>query len=215
MQKARIFVVDDHALLRAGIKTLLGPMACCEVVGEAESGEAALELLRANPPDVLLLDLNLKGGMSGLDVLVQAKRELPELRVVILSVHREEEYVDRALRAGASGYLVKDASMAEVELAINTVLRGDVYLSPSISRQILDGYMRARMPVDDELTSRQREIVALIATGLGTKEIAHQLGISPKTVETHRSQIMERLGISDIPSLVRYAIRTGLTKLDP
>ena len=211
----RVLLADDHVLVRAGIRSLLDAMAQVEVVGEAGSGEEALALAAQLRPDVVVMDIAMKG-MNGLEATARLREQLPEVRVIVLSMYSSEEYVLQALRAGAAGYLVKDAATAELELALRGVVRGETWLSPSISRQTVDGYAQ-RMGAGAEqeaLTPRQREVLKLIARGRSTKEIAYDLNLSVKTVETHRAQIMERLGIRDLAGLVRYAIRVGLVAAD-
>lgn len=212
----RIFLVDDHNLMRAGIRMLLEGSDEAVVVGEASDGSDAVALIKEHRPDVVLMDISI-GGLNGLEVTAQIKKELPHIRIIILSMHVSEEYVLQALRAGASGYLVKDAAISELGVAIKAVMRGDTYLSPRASRQVVDSYLHR---VGDEakppgpLTPRQVEVLRMIASGQATKEIAYALGVSVKTVETHRALLMERLGIHDIAGLVRYAVRTGLVKND-
>jgi DNA-binding NarL/FixJ family response regulator len=211
----RVLLADDHSLVRAGIRSLLGAMAEVEVVGEASSGEEALELAARARPDVVLMDIAMKG-MTGLDAAALLRERLPEIRVVILSMHSGEEYVLQALRAGAAGYLLKDAATGELELALRSVMRGESWLSPAVSRQVVEGYVQrtAGEATAEVLTARQREVLRLVAGGKSTKEIAFLLNLSVKTVETHRAQIMERLGIRDVAGLVRYALRTGLVPPD-
>ena len=211
----RVLLADDHSLVRAGIRSLLGAMAEVQVVGEASSGEEALELAGREQPDVVLMDIAMKG-ITGLEAAVRMRERHPSVRVVILSMHSGEEYVLQALRAGAAGYLLKDAATGELELALRSVMRGESWLSPAVSRQVVEGYVQragAEAP-PDVLTARQREVLRLVAGGKSTKEIAFFLNLSVKTVETHRAQIMERLGIRDVPGLVRYALRTGLVPPD-
>jgi DNA-binding NarL/FixJ family response regulator len=211
----RVLLADDHSLVRAGIRSLLGAMADVQVVGEASSGEEALALAAHEQPDVVLMDIAMKG-ITGLEAAARMRAAHPSVRVVILSMHSGEEYVLQALRAGAAGYLLKDAATGELELALRTVMRGESWLSPAVSRQVVEGYVQ-RAGADtapDVLTARQREVLRLVAGGKSTKEIAFFLNLSVKTVETHRAQIMERLGIRDVPGLVRYALRTGLVPPD-
>ena len=211
----RVLLADDHSLVRAGIRSLLGAMADVQVVAEASSGEEALELAARHQPDIVLMDIAMKG-ITGLDAAARMREALPGVRVLILSMHSGEEYVLQALRAGAAGYLLKDAATGELELALRSVMRGESWLSPAVSRQVVEGYVQ-RANADatpDVLTARQREVLRLVAGGKSTKEIAFFLNLSVKTVETHRAQIMERLGIRDVPGLVRYALRTGLVPPD-
>jgi DNA-binding NarL/FixJ family response regulator len=211
----RVLLADDHSLVRAGIRSLLGAMADVQVVGEAASGEEALEMVKSARPDVVLMDIAMKG-ITGLEAAASLRERHPEVRVVILSMHSGEEYVLQALRAGAAGYLLKDAATGELELALRSVMRGESWLSPAVSRQVVDGYVQrpGGEAAPEALTARQREVLRLVAGGKSTKEIAFLLNLSVKTVETYRSQIMERLGIRDVAGLVRYALRTGLVPPD-
>lgn len=211
MAALRVLLADDHALVRAGMRSLLRDIPGVEVVGEAADGAEALAVAARERPDAVLLDIAMKG-MSGLEAAARFREQLPGIKVIILSMHASEEYVLQALRAGAAAYLIKDSATAELELALKSVMRGETYLSPAISRQVVEGYVR-RMgagAAEDPLTPRQREVLKGIAEGRTTKEIAFALGLSVKTVETHRAQVMERLGIRDVAGLVRYAMRTGL-----
>jgi len=211
MAPLRILLVDDHKLVRAGIRSLLGEIEGVEVVAEASDGAEALLLAERERPDVVLMDIAMKG-MNGLDAAARLRERLPTAKVVILSMHTSEEYVLLALRAGAAAYLIKDSATSELELALQSVMRGETYLSPAISRQVVEGYVQrvGAGAAGDPLTPRQREVLKRIAEGGSTKEIAFALNLSVKTVETHRAQIMERLGIRDVAGLVRYAMRTGL-----
>lgn len=212
MNRVRILLADDHTLMRAGIRSLLEKIPGVEVVGEAADGREALALVRAHLPNVVLMDIAMSG-LNGLEATARVVKEFPQVRVIILSMHANEEYVLQTLRTGASGYLLKDSATAELELAIQAVARGDTYLSPAISKRVIDDYLSRvngeKSPLD-QLTPRQREILQLIAEGKSTKEIAFLLNVSIKTVETHRLQLMDRLGIHDIPGLVRHAMRLGL-----
>jgi DNA-binding NarL/FixJ family response regulator len=212
MIPVRVLLADDHALVRAGIRALLQGLEGVTVVAETGNGAEVLELARTHRPDVVLLDISMPG-LSGLDVSAQLEQELPEVRVVVLSMHANEEYVLQALRSGAVGYMLKDSATAELELALKAVMQGETYLSPPISKQVVEGYVQrvgAEQPASEKLTPRQREVLQLIAEGHSTKEIAYRLELSVKTVETHRAQLMERLQIRDIAGLVKYAIRSGL-----
>jgi len=211
----RVLLADDHALVRVGIRSLLSTIAGFDVVGEAGTGHEALELADKLRPHVVLMDIAMPG-INGLDATARLVERHPEVRVIILSMHASEEYALQALRAGAAGYLLKDADLLELERAIVAVARGETYLSPAISKHVIADYKRrvAEQPEPiDRLTPRQREVLRLIAEGLSTKEIAFKLGLSVKTVETHRAQLMERLEIRDVAGLVRFAIRSGL--VDP
>jgi DNA-binding NarL/FixJ family response regulator len=208
----RILLVDDHSLVRAGMRSLLRDIAEVEVVAEASDGAEALAAAERERPDVVLMDIAMKG-MNGLEAAARLRERQPEARIIILSMHTSEEYVLLALRAGAAAYLIKDSATSELELALKSVMRGETYLSPAISRQVVDGYVQrvgAGATGPDPLTPRQREVLKRIAEGRSTKEIAFDLNLSVKTVETHRAQIMERLSIRDVAGLVRYAMRAGI-----
>lgn len=214
MPLIKILIAEDHALVRAGFCALLKNLEGIQVVAEAGDGHQALQLIEIHRPDVVLLDIAMPG-LNGLEAASRINKKHPDLRVIILSMHANEEYVLQALRSGAKGYLLKDAGTAELELAIKAVTRGDTYLSPAVSRHVVDDYVR-RVEGDrdmsplEKLTPRQREILQMIAEGKTTKEIARQLDLSIKTVETHRTQLMERLDLHDVAGLVRFAIRRGL-----
>lgn len=216
MKKVRVLLVDDHALVRAGIRALLEKNERVEIVGEAGNGEHAVELIETIKPDVVLLDLTMPG-KSGLDVLNVAVDKFPDVHVIILSVHEGAEYAFQALRSGAAGYLPKSAASAELELSIEQVMTGRMYLSPIISQTAQfdlnqDSSKGSESLLD--LTPRQREVLKLIAEGYSTKNVARTLNISVKTVETHRAQLMDRLNIHEIAGLVRYAIKMGLVSLE-
>ncbi len=212
MNATRVLLADDHALVRAGIRSLLEKMPGVEVVGEASNGREALQLIRSELPNLVLMDIAMPD-LGGLEALPRIIKDFPSVKVVILSAHANEEYVIRALRYGASGYMLKDAATVELELVIKSIAQGKTYLSPSISRPVIDSYLKrvgGELSPLEELTPRQREILQMIAEGKNTKEIAGALEISVKTVEAHRLQLMARLNIHDVPGLVRYAIRSGL-----
>ena len=208
----RVMLVEDHTLVRAGIRALLQGLPDIQVVAEAADGLAALELIAADPPDVVLMDISMPG-LSGLETAARLRQQASAPRVILLSMHASEEYVLQALQQGVSGYLLKDAGTSELTAAIRAVARGETYISPAVSKH-LAGYIRrvGETSSGDGLTPRQREILKLIAEGRTTQQIAQQLHISVKTAETHRAQLMERLNIHDVAGLVRYAIRTGLVE---
>jgi DNA-binding NarL/FixJ family response regulator len=215
MKLIRIFIVDDHHLFRAGIHALLEKLPDVAVVGEAGTGREALKLIQAQPPDVVLMDI-LMPELNGLDATARIAAQFPNVRVIILSINAAEEYVVQALRAGAAGYLLKNVSPAELELAIKAVVRGETFLSSTVSKVVIDKYLERTggSQSHDPLTTRQREVLQLVAEGFKTKEIAKKLEISVKTVELHRTQLMKALDIHDIPGLVRYAIRIGLVRAE-
>jgi len=206
-----IVLADDHHLVRRGIRALLEALPGARVVGEAGDGRTALALIESHHPEVAVLDISMPE-MTGLEVAERASRSSPRTKIIILSMHKGETFVAKALRAGVSGYLLKDAADAELGLALAAVTRGDVYLSPTISRQVVEQFTRAAAEPDPlaGLTPRQREILQLVAEGKSSKDIAVLLDLSTKTVEAHRAQIMERLGLHDVTALVRFAIRVGL-----
>lgn len=216
MNPIRIVLADDHALVRAGIRALCELLDGVTVVAEAADGNQVIEMVKAHHPDIVLMDIAMKM-LNGLEATAQIKRESPQVRVIILSMHAAEDYVLHALKAGASGYVLKDSAVPELETAITVVMRGDVYLCPKISRLAVQSYLQHAGEVEsplDALTPRQREILQLVAEGHSTKDIGFRLGLSVKTVEAHRTQIMERLDIHDIAGLVRFAIRAGLVSSD-
>ncbi len=212
----RIVIADDHQLLREGLCGLLAKFDNIEVVAEASDGRQALALVKAHQPDILLTDIGMKG-MNGLEAAARVIKEYPHIRVIVLSIHSHEEYVWQALQSGVSGYLLKDSSTAELAFAIVAVARGETYLTPAISKHVVDDYIQrvgvGHMPID-RLTPRHREILQMIAEGNSTKKIANILHLGVKTVETHRTQLMERLAIHDVAGLVRYAIRHRFIELE-
>lgn len=212
----RIVLADDHTLVRAGLRAVIEAIPGVSVVAEAGDGAEALEAVRRHQPEVLITDVTMKG-MNGLELAEKMRAQFPAVRVIVLSMYSSEEYVMRALNAGASAYLVKDAATAEMQLALEAAARGETYLSPGASQRLVEratGRAPAAGPLQ-ALTARQREVLRMIAEGVHTKEIAYRLRLSPKTVESHRAQIMERLAIHDIPGLVRFAIRNGLVSSGP
>ena len=221
MAPIRVLLADDHVLMRAGITALLQRIPDLTVVAEADDGRAALQLIATHHPDIAMLDISMPE-LNGLEVAERVAREFPAVRVIILSMHATSDYVLRAMRVGASGYLLKGARLAELELAITSVARGETYLSPAAAKHVIGGYRdqaSGAVPAADaqaaeRLTARQREILQLIAEGKTTKEIAQMLTLSAKTVEMHRAQLMERLDIHDVAGLVRYALRTGIISGD-
>lgn len=212
MAPVTVILVDDHNLVRGGLRALLTGWKDIKVIGEATDGASAMELVRQQAPDIVITDITMKG-VGGVELAANLQVQFPAVRVIILSMHAGEHYVQQALGSGVSAYLLKDAAMVELELAIRAVMRGEKYLSPAISQQVVNGFVEANAKLAESLTGRQREILVLIAKGESTKEIAHALGISVKTVEAHRAQLMERLRINDVASLVKYAIRVGLADL--
>lgn len=210
MSPTTLLLADDHALFREGLKSLIARFSGFEVIAETGDGLEALSLVRARCPDVAVLDIGLPG-MNGLEVARQVASECPETRVVIVSAHADQEYVQQALRVGVSAYLAKDSTASELEVALKAVQRGATFLSPTIAGGLSQDYLRRLKDAPEApLTARQREVLRFIAEGLNTKEIAFRLGLSAKTVETHRAEIMDRLQIRDVAGLTRYALRKGL-----
>jgi DNA-binding NarL/FixJ family response regulator len=195
---------------------MLQSLGDVEIVGETGDGREALEMIRKHQPDVALLDITMPS-LTGLEVARRVTDEMPSVRIIILSMHTSEDYIARAIRAGVSGYLLKTADPVELELALRAAVARQMYLSPAVSKQLVEDYARRIGPQDsleEQLTARQREILQLIAEGKATKDIALVLNLSVKTVETHRKDLMERLGIHDVAGLVRYAIRAGIIRAD-
>jgi len=213
MAPLRVVLADDHTLVRSGIRSLLEGMPNVVVVGEAGDGQTALNLIEQHKPDVVLMDVAMPG-LNGLDTLSRIHSDYPDVRVLILSMHTNEAYVNKALRFGAKGYLLKDAATIELDLALQAIMKGDTYLSPAVSKQLVAGHVQRDEGTPNPLTPRQREILQAIAEGLSTQQIAQKFKISVKTVEAHRAQLMDRLDIHDVAGLVRYAIKIGLITAD-
>jgi len=213
MKRMRVLLVEDHGLVRAGFRALLEGISGVQVVGEAADGRAGLSMIHSTNPHVVLMDIALPK-LNGLEVLERVVKDHPKVQVVMLSMHANEEYVSRALRSGARGYVLKDADISELELALRAVTDGNIYLSPAVSKSMVDDYMRRvrSQGSPHALTERQQEVLQQIAEGRNTKEIAYRLKRSVKTIESHRAQLMKRLNIHDVAGLVRYAIRAGLVR---
>ncbi len=214
----RVLIADDHTLVRSGLTALLARTRDIHTVAEAADGREALVRIAEHRPDVVLMDVTMDG-LNGLEATLRTVREHRDVRVIVLSMHRNEEYVVQALRTGASGYLMKDAAASELETAIRTVMRGETYLSAEAAQRVAEyeerfGNVSPRdapaVPEYQQLTPREREVLQLIAEGYTMQEIANLLAISPKTVETHRYRLMDRLNIHHVAGLVRHAVRIGL-----
>lgn len=210
----RLVIVEDHAILRAGLIALLATRPEYEVVGEAGDGREAVRVTEKQQPDLVLLDLSMPR-TNGLEALKELKRVSEQSRVLVLTAHKTEDYVFTALQAGADGYLLKDSTAEELFMAIKTVLNGERYLAPGITMTVVNGYLGAKeapafQSSYDDLTSREREILKLVGEGYKTREIAEYLCISPKTVEKHRANLMERLQLHGVSALTAYAIEKGL-----
>jgi DNA-binding NarL/FixJ family response regulator len=214
----KLFLADDHAVVRDGLKFLLEAQQDIEVVGDADNGRDAVRLVAQLHPDIVILDIAMPG-LNGIEAAGQIREACPSTQVIMLSMHSTSEHVFRALQAGARGYLLKESAGVEVVNAIRAVLAGRRYLSQKISDQVIDDYVSRRETVGAEsplarLSAREREVLQLVVEGKSSTDIAETLFLSPKTVETYRSRLMKKLGISDLPSLVKFAIQHGLTPLE-
>jgi len=214
MRKIRILLADDHKLMRSGLRVLLEQQADLTVVGEASDGREAVALVASQRPDVLVMDIGMPN-LNGIEAATQITQSHPEISIVMLSMHSDESYVLRALKAGAKGYLLKDSAEADLIRAIHAVADGKSFFSPAVSKVLLDDYVRKlrRSGTEDPydlLTPREREILQLVAEGKSNKDVAQLLNLSVYTVETHRSNIMEKLNLHGVPELILYAVRKGV-----
>jgi DNA-binding NarL/FixJ family response regulator len=212
--KQRIFIVDDHTLLRAGLRALLSQDPDLEVVGEADNGHDALREIARLAPHLILMDISMRG-MNGIETIVDVKRRNPDTRVLVLTIHTADEYILASLRAGADGYMLKDATHDELRVAMRSILNGKTYLSPDISGKVIHGFLGAGKPDNvgsswDTLTHREREVLKLIAEGHPNKYISEYFCLSIKTVEKHRSNLMKKLDLHNASMLTSYAIEKGL-----
>jgi DNA-binding NarL/FixJ family response regulator len=214
--RIRVLIAEDHQLVAAGLRLMVEKVPGAIVVGEVFNGREAVAAAVSARPNVVLMDISMQG-LNGIEATEHIVAEAPGVRVLILSSHESEDFVLRSVRAGAAGYLVKGAATQELATALNAVVRGEMYFSPSIAKHLTVGLAggQVRGSALEALTPRQREILQLIAEGRSTKEIAHLLDLSVKTVETHRAVVMDRLDIRDVPGLVVFAIRHGLIEIDP
>ena len=217
MSLIRVVLADDHALVLAGIRALIVELGGTQIVAEASNGREAVALVKQHNPDLVIMDISMKE-LNGIEATAQIVAESPSTKILILSMHTTEDFVHRAIRAGASGYLVKDSAPVDLKMAIAAVMRGEIYLSPRVSKHLVSGFLNGKSHRDessmDALTPRQREILQMVAEGKSTKQIAFELNVSVKTVETHRAALMERLGIHDLAGLVLYAVRHGVISVD-
>lgn len=214
MRKIRILLADDHKLMRSGLRVLLEQQADLTVVAEASDGREAVALVASHKPDVLVMDIGMPN-LNGIEAAAQITQSHPEISIVMLSMHSDESYVLRALKAGAKGYLLKDSAEADLIRAVHSVAEGKSFFSPAVSKVLLDDYVRKlkRSGTDDPydlLTPREREVLQLVAEGKSNKEVAQMLNLSVYTVETHRSNIMEKLNLHGVPELILYAVRKGI-----
>jgi len=212
----RVLLADDHMIMRQGLRTLLENENDLDVVGEAEDGRQAVQKARELVPDVVIMDAAMPG-LNGMEATRRILDELNSVRIVALSMHSDKRFVGEMLRAGASGYLLKESAFEELALAIRAVAKGQIYLSPAVAGSVVEGYVssprRTRHPAGSALTAREREVLQLLAEGQTTKHIAARLGLSPKTVSTHRANIMAKLEVASVAELTKYAVREGLTSL--
>ncbi len=214
IQKIRVIVADDHTLVREGVRMILAKESDLEVVGEASDGQQALGLVENLKPDVVIMDISMPG-MGGIEATQRLRERHPKVAVLALTMHEEETYVFRLLRAGASGYVLKRAAAQDLVQAVRAAARGESFLYPSVARKVLEDYLKRVEAGEgrerfDGLTEREKEILTLIAQGSSNQQIAQQLFVSIKTVQTHRAHILEKLNLHDRTELVRYAIRKGL-----
>ena len=214
-----ILVVDDHAVVRSGLMSLLNGKHNMEVIGEAADGEEGIQAAQLLRPDVVLMDLNMPHGMDGLTATAELKRLMPDMAVLVLTMHDDDEYLFRAIHAGASGYILKSAPHEELLIAIRSVAAGDAYLYPTATKRLMSEYIERLKHGEntgtyESLSEREKEVLALIAKGFSNKEIAEQLIISVKTVESHKSNVMEKLGLKTRPELVKFAVKKGLLNFE-
>jgi len=209
MKRIRILLADDHAVVRAGFKMILSAQADMEIVGEAGNGREAVESAEALKPDIVVMDVAMPE-LNGIEATRRLATSLPHTRVVALSMHKDSVYVREILRAGARGYLLKDSPAGDLVSAVRAVASGQSYLSPGVSNAVLDDYRRHVTNPIDLLTTREREVLQMIAEGKTNKEIAGVLNLSVYTVDAHRGRIMEKLNLHSINELVRFAVRNGL-----
>jgi DNA-binding NarL/FixJ family response regulator len=213
----KIILADDHRIMREGLRALLEKEAGIEVIAEADNGRTTVELSRELNPDVVVIDIGMPD-LNGIDATRQIVSESPAVKVIALSMHSDRKFVREMLSAGASGYLLKDSAFEELGIALTTVINNQTYLSPKIANTVVKDYLGKVEPkeskVSPALTKREREVLQLIAEGKTTKDIASHLYVSIKTIETHRKQIMDKVGLNSVAELTKYAIREGLTSLE-
>lgn len=215
----KIIIVDDHAMVRSGLRLLLNGQEDIEVIAEASDGDEGIRAALALRPNVVLMDLSMPHGKDGLTAASELKEKLPDVAILILTMHDDDEYLFRAIHAGAAGYVLKSAPHEELLTAIRSVSNGDAYLYPTATKRLMNEYME-RMKrgesgdVFDTLSDREKEVLGLTAKGYANKEIAEQLIISVKTVETHKSNVMEKLGLKTRPELIKYAMKKGLLQFE-
>jgi two-component system response regulator NreC len=215
----KLCIVDDHAMVRSGLKMLLNEKEHITVIGEASEGDEAIKLALLLKPDVVLMDLSMPHGKDGLTATKELKQLLPSVAVLILTMHDDDEYLFQGIHAGASGYILKSAPHEELLTAIRTVAEGNAYLYPTATKRLMSEYLERSAAGDngralDMLSDREKEVVSLVAKGYSNKEVAEQLVISIKTVESHKANVMDKLGLKTRPDLVRYAMKKGLLNFE-
>lgn len=213
-EKQRVVIAEDHTILREGLRALLSSQSELEVVGEAQDGREAIHRVEELKPHLVLMDLSMPR-MNGMEAIKEIKKRCPETKILALTVHQTEEHILATLQAGADGYVLKDAASTELMMAIKSVLMGKTYLCPGVSEKVIEGYLEGKKAVKtrsswDTLTSREREILKLIAEGHKNKEIADYLCISAKTVEKHRANLMQKLNLHSTSALTAFAMEKGL-----
>lgn len=213
-QKARIVIAEDHTIVREGLRVLLCSDPDFEVVGVAEDGRQAIQCAEKFEPDIVLMDLSMPG-MHGLEAIREIKRQVPDTKILVLTIHKDEECVLAAFQAGSNGYVLKDATPSELVTAVKTILKGKSYISPTVSEMVIEGYVEGRTALKqrsswDTLTPREREILKLIGEGHKNKEIAHILCISVRTAEKHRTNLMKKLDLHSVSALTALALEKGL-----
>lgn len=218
MTAIKVLLADDHQVIREGLRMLLNAQDGVEVIGEADSGRKIIALLQKIVPDVIVMDVSMPE-LNGIDATARIRKDYPSVKILALSMHTDRRFIEGMLKAGASGYLVKDCAATELVSAIELITTGDIYLSPRIAGKIVKRYLihsqiSTKATGGETLTSREREILQLIAEGNDSKQIAFELCLSPKTVETHRRNIMEKLNIHNVAKLTKFAIKEGITNLE-
>jgi len=215
-EKKTVFIAEDHQLFRDGLKAMLASKEVLEVIGEARDGLEAIHSIKKKQPDLLLLDLSMPR-LSGISVIKELRRQFPDMRILVLTIHESDQYVIETFEAGANGYCIKDASRDELLLAINSVLNGKTYISPGIAENVMEGYLEGHKKIKskssrESLTQREREVLKLLAEGYINKEIGNLLNISVKTVEKHRANIMQKLNLHNAAALTAFALDQGIVQ---
>jgi len=212
-----ILLVDDHPLMRVGVKSILDQRDDIHIVGEAGDGRTALKITEEEKPDIVIMDISMPN-LNGIEATRQICKQHPDTRIIVLTVHSSKQFVQKMLKAGAYGYLLKDALYTELEQAIDAVTKDEVFLSSKVARTVVNDYISDKSPESNpefkNLTTREREVLQGLAEGKSAKEIASELYVSPKTIETHRKNIMDKLNIRNLADLIKYAIREGIIDVE-